>query len=63
MANSDKLITALDVDSYGEAARLVEKLSPHVEWFKIGSHLFTREGPRVCALVKESGAKLFLDLK
>ena len=63
MANSDKLITALDVDTYREAARLVEKLSPHVEWFKIGSHLFTREGPRVCALVKESGAKLFLDLK
>jgi orotidine-5'-phosphate decarboxylase len=63
LTNRHKLITALDGDTDGDAAALVEKLSPHVEWFKVGAHLFTREGPRVCALVKESGAKLFLDLK
>jgi len=60
---SDRLIVALDVRDYDEAARLVERLSPHVGWFKIGSVLFTREGPRVCRLVTESGARLFLDLK
>ncbi len=63
MANEDKLITALDVDTIEDASALVKKLSPHVTWFKVGSHLFTREGPRVCAMVKDSGANLFLDLK
>jgi orotidine-5'-phosphate decarboxylase len=62
-AVSQRLIIALDVDSYDRAAALVESLSPLVGYFKIGSVLFTREGPRVCRLVKESGAKLFLDLK
>ena len=59
----DRLIVALDVDSHAAASTLVASLSPHVSWFKIGSVLFTREGPRVCALVKDSGARLFLDLK
>jgi orotidine-5'-phosphate decarboxylase len=61
--NREKLITALDVDTFDDAAGLVEKLSPHVGWFKVGAHLFTREGPRVCEMVKGAGAKLFLDLK
>ncbi len=60
---SQKLIVALDVDGYDPAAGLIERLSPHAGWFKVGSVLFTREGPRVCRLVKDSGARLFLDLK
>jgi orotidine-5'-phosphate decarboxylase len=63
LTNHDKLITALDVDTYDAAAALVDTLSPHVKWFKVGAHLFTREGPRVCAMVKDAGANLFLDLK
>jgi orotidine-5'-phosphate decarboxylase len=63
MKPSDRLIVALDVDSFDDARRLIESLGPHAGWFKIGSVLFTREGPRVCELVRESGAKLFLDLK
>jgi len=58
-----KLIVALDVEDYDRAARLVETLARHVGLFKVGSVLFTREGPRVCELVKGSGAGLFLDLK
>ncbi len=58
-----KLIVALDVKDYDEAAKLVEGLSPHVGFFKVGSVLFTKEGPRVCGLVKDSGTGLFLDLK
>jgi orotidine-5'-phosphate decarboxylase len=58
-----RLIIALDVNTYDSAAALIELLAPHVGWFKLGSVLFTREGPRVCKLVKDSGAKLFLDLK
>jgi orotidine-5'-phosphate decarboxylase len=53
----------LDVKSFEEAETLVEQLSPLAGWFKIGSVMFTREGPRVCRLVKDSGAGLFLDLK
>jgi orotidine-5'-phosphate decarboxylase len=60
---SERLIVALDVEGYDAAAAMVERLSPDVRWFKIGATLFTREGPRVCRLVKEAGAKLFLDLK
>jgi orotidine-5'-phosphate decarboxylase len=63
MMARDKLIVALDVADFDAASELVEKLSPMVGWFKVGSRLFTREGPRVCAMVKTSGARLFLDLK
>jgi orotidine-5'-phosphate decarboxylase len=58
-----RLIVALDVDSFDDARALVALLGDHVGWFKIGPVLFTREGPRVCELVKKSGARLFLDLK
>lgn len=59
----DRLIVALDVDTRDAAADLIERLREHVGWFKIGSHLFTKEGPPVCAMVKDAGAKLFLDMK
>jgi orotidine-5'-phosphate decarboxylase len=58
-----KLVVALDVKSYEEAENLVGKLSPFAGWFKIGSVMFTREGPKVCQMIKDSGAGLFLDLK
>ena len=60
---AQRLIVALDVDSYDEAKRLVQLLSPHVGTFKIGSVLYTREGPKVCRLVTDADARLFLDLK
>lgn len=58
-----RLIVALDVNGYDEAAKLVEMLAPRVGFFKVGSVLFTREGPRICRLVKDAGAGLFLDMK
>jgi orotidine-5'-phosphate decarboxylase len=63
MSSRDRLIVALDVDSRARARSLVEALAPHAGWFKVGSVLFTREGPAVCALVKDAGSQLFLDLK
>lgn len=60
---SERLIVALDVDSAAAARALVETLSPHAGWFKVGSVLFTREGPGICEDIKQAGAKLFLDLK
>lgn len=59
----ERLIVALDVDSYDDARVLVASLGDHAGWFKIGPVLFTREGPRVLEMVKASGARLFLDLK
>lgn len=58
-----RLIVALDVDTYDAARALVALLGGHVGWFKIGPVLFTREGPRVLELIKKSDARLFLDLK
>lgn len=65
MVNNRKpeLVVALDVNNIEEAGILVEKLSPLIGWFKVGSRLFTAAGPKVCELVKRSGAGLFLDLK
>lgn len=60
---AERLVVALDVGGLEDAADLIKSLSPHVGWFKVGSVLFTRYGPAVCSLVKDAGAKLFLDLK
>lgn len=58
-----KLIVALDVDTYAEAAALVTALSPVVEVFKVGSQLFTRVGPRMLDCIHAAGRQVFLDLK
>ena len=58
-----RLIVALDVDTFDDARSLISALGGSVGWFKIGPVLFMREGPRVCELVRTSGARLFLDLK
>jgi orotidine-5'-phosphate decarboxylase len=60
---AERLVVALDVNRLDQAASLVKLLSPHAGWFKVGSVLFTSAGADVCHLVKDSGAKLFLDLK
>jgi len=60
---SERLIVALDVASYDAARTLVETLSPYAGWFKIGSVLFTREGPRLVEEIRDRGEKVFLDLK
>ncbi|MCG3150065.1 MAG: Orotidine 5'-phosphate decarboxylase [Verrucomicrobiae bacterium] len=58
-----KLIVALDVDTFAEAAALVNDLSPVVEIFKVGSQLFTRVGPRMLDHIHQTGRQVFLDLK
>ena len=57
-----ELIVAFDLPSGRDALALAERL-PGLEWAKIGSMLYGREGP---ALVREfiaRGLKVFLDLK
>jgi len=59
----ERLIFALDVDSYEEAKRWVELLHDKVGLFKIGKQLFTKCGPEVVRMVKDAGGEVFLDLK
>lgn len=55
---------ALDDESLNTAIGWVERLKGCVDWFKIGSVLFTKYGPKSVSAVKEAGAKkVFLDLK
>jgi orotidine-5'-phosphate decarboxylase len=60
---TDKLILALDVDRADEALKLVRLLKPHLSLFKVGSQLFTREGPALVRALRAEGVDIFLDLK
>lgn len=59
----DKIIVPLDVPSVLRAQQLVELLGGKVGWFKIGLQLFCAAGPTMVQEVKETGSKVFLDLK
>ena len=58
-----KLIVALDVQTLQDAKTWVEKLSPKVTLFKVGSILFTAAGPQVIDMIHEKKGEVFLDLK
>jgi orotidine-5'-phosphate decarboxylase len=60
---TDKLILALDVDSAAAALALVRRLKSHLSLFKVGSQLFTREGPDFIRALRSEGVDIFLDLK
>jgi orotidine-5'-phosphate decarboxylase len=59
----DRLDVAFDVSSAAEAERMAEKLRGHVGVFKVGSQLFTAEGPTVARHLAALGENVFLDLK
>jgi orotidine-5'-phosphate decarboxylase len=63
MQAKEKIIVALDVNRIETARNLVAHLQGHVSWYKIGLQLFTLAGPALVKEVKQSGAKVFLDLK
>jgi orotidine-5'-phosphate decarboxylase len=58
-----EVITALDVESRGDAASLVSDLAGIVDFFKVGSRLFTAEGPSMVRELQKGGTRIFLDLK
>ncbi len=63
MNNLEKVIVALDVESGEKALGIVEECLPDINYFKIGKQLFTAEGPSLIEKIKDTGAKVFLDLK
>jgi orotidine-5'-phosphate decarboxylase len=63
VAQSDRIIFALDVGDLHSARSWVNMLKGRVGWFKIGLELFTATGPDIVKEVKDNGIKCFLDLK
>ena len=58
-----RVIVALDVATLSEATDLARRLAPHVAAVKIGSQLFTAEGPWAVHTMRDMGLRVFLDLK
>lgn len=63
MKNDPKIIVAIDASSKSEAQNLVSKLNPELCRIKIGSTLFTKEGPALIESFHQQGFEIFLDLK
>src|SRR6516225_10975840 len=59
----EKVLVALDVASRTDALTLAETLRGSVGGFKIGSRLFTSEGPSFVRELTSRGDRVFLDLK
>ena len=60
---ADRLIVALDVATGEEARALVRATEANVRRYKVGSQLFTSEGPELVRELADAGLGIFLDLK
>ena len=58
-----RLMVALDVPRREDALRLAGETGEYVSHFKVGSTLFTAEGPPLVRELKKEGYGVFLDLK
>jgi orotidine-5'-phosphate decarboxylase len=60
---TNPILVALDVETRQEALQLADTLRGSVGGFKIGSRLFTAEGPSMVRALTDRGDRVFLDLK
>jgi orotidine-5'-phosphate decarboxylase len=58
-----EIIVALDLPSEEEALALVDRLGESIDFYKVGSPLFTRSGPALVRALRDRGKRVFLDLK
>ena len=58
-----EIIVALDLPSSEQALDLVEQLGDTIDFYKVGSPLFTRSGPAFVRELRARGKRVFLDLK
>ena len=61
--DKSRLIVALDVPTREDALDLAHRTAEYTSHFKVGSRLFTAEGPGFVRELKASGYGVFLDLK
>jgi orotidine-5'-phosphate decarboxylase len=57
------ILVALDVDSASAAGAMASRVRASVGGLKVGSHLFTAEGPEFVRALVRQGDRVFLDLK
>ncbi len=58
-----ELVVALDFPQKKPALALARQLEGSVSWLKVGLELFTACGPKLITELKDSGFRVFLDLK
>jgi orotidine-5'-phosphate decarboxylase len=61
--SADRLLVALDVESGARALQLAGALKGVADGVKVGSRLFTLEGPPLVKELVARGSRVFLDLK
>lgn len=63
MTARERVILALDLPSWHDAEKMVERLRGRIHLYKVGLQLFAADGARVIAGIHERGGRVFLDLK
>ena len=58
-----KTILALDVYDFKKAEKLVKDTAEYIDVYKVGPILFLHSGKDIINMIKNSGKKVFLDLK
>jgi orotidine-5'-phosphate decarboxylase len=59
----DRLIVALDVNTFDKMKALVDRLGDYVSFYKVGMELYYGAGRKTVRYLREKGKKIFLDLK